>query len=237
MAETLQIMEGFSLYARHYVEKGRARAFWRTSPHIRVWIEESLQDGEVFWDVGACIGQFALYAATLHKDMEIYAVEPYWANYLGMCHNIELNGQGDHVLPMNLALWDKGIGRTRLFIRDLRMGGAGHQVGWPPLTGTGVQFYPVGYSWVVATSLDSLVYTLGCACPNHIKIDVDGTEYRIVAGMARVLRDPQLRSLVVERNSTRPGNEHTLETIEAYGFTTNNPWNDEEAADAIFVRE
>ena len=237
MPQITQITDGFALYSEYYVEKSRAEGFWKKEPDTRAWIEECLQDGDVFWDVGACIGQFALYAATLHKDMEIYVVEPYWPNYFRMCQNITLNEQTPSILPLHLALWDEDIGRAKLFVRDLRIGGAGNQVGWPPMTEKGNPFEPKGYVWTLAVTLDSLVYELGCGCPSHIKIDVDGTEHKVVAGMARVLQDSRLRSLLVEKNNIRPGNEHMLELIEGYGFTRDNPWNSSKSGNAIFVRE
>jgi len=236
MAQITQVTDNFALYSEQYVEKGRAEGFWNKEPDTRAWIEECLQDGDVFWDIGACIGQFALYEATLYKDMEIYAIEPYWPNYLRMCQNITLNEQTASILPLHLALWDEDLGRTKLFVRDLRLGGSGNQIGWPPMTEKGKPFQPKGYVWTLAVTLDSLVYKLGCGCPNHIKIDVDGTEFRVIRGMARALGDTRLRSLLVEKNGGRPGNEHMLEHIEGCGFTRDNPWNSNGSGNAIFVR-
>jgi len=236
MPQITQITDSLALYSEAPVERGRAEGFWKKEPDTRAWIEECLQDGDVFWDVGACIGQFALYAASLHKDMEIYAVEPYWPNYLRMCQNITLNGQTPSILPLHLALWDTDIGRAKLWVRDVHLGGSGSQVGWPPLTEQGKPFEPKGYVWALAVTLDRLVYDLGCGAPNHIKIDVDGTEHKVIGGMARTLQDSRLRSLLVEKNGARPGNECMLGYIESYGFTRDNPWNSDNSGNAIFVR-
>ena len=46
--------------------------------------------------------------------------------------------------------------------------------------------------------LDTLVDTLALPAPAHIKLDVDGGEMAVLAGAARTLAQPSLKSVLVE---------------------------------------
>ena len=54
---------------------------------------------------------------------------------------------------------------------------------------------------VCVTSLDEFTCTAGILFPNHIKIDVDGTESDIIAGMESVMRDERLKTIMIEINA------------------------------------
>ena len=44
------------------------------------WLDEKLQDGDVFFDVGANVGIYSIYAALRNKKTTIYAFEPEYSN-------------------------------------------------------------------------------------------------------------------------------------------------------------
>ena len=50
------------------------------------------------------------------------------------------------------------------------------------------------------TTLDEFCGQSGVAFPNHIKIDVDGTESDIVSGMQTTINDYKLKSVMIEIN-------------------------------------
>jgi hypothetical protein len=72
-------------------------------------------------------------------------------------------------------------------------------------------------------SIDDMVYfSFDTPSPNHIKIDIDGQEWAVIQGMKKVLRNQQLKSVLVEVNRDRP------EIYSAFldsGFTMNNWFN------------
>ena len=49
--------------------------------------------------------------------------------------------------------------------------------------------------------LDDVVATFDLPLPTHIKLDVDGGELDVIAGAARTLAAPSLRSLLIEVSS------------------------------------
>ena len=53
----------------------------------------------------------------------------------------------------------------------------------------------------------------------HIKIDVDGIEAKVIRGAARTLRDPRLKSLLVEFDGASADDIAAVADIERAGFT------------------
>ena len=51
---------------------------------------------------------------------------------------------------------------------------------------------------MIGFSVDDFISQFRPPFPNYMKLDVDGLEWRILQGAARTLRDPRLRSLIVE---------------------------------------
>ncbi|MBQ4415162.1 MAG: FkbM family methyltransferase, partial [Methanomicrobium sp.] len=51
---------------------------------------------------------------------------------------------------------------------------------------------------MIGFSIDEFLRYYGLKVPNHIKIDVDGLEKDILSGAKETLRDPRLKSVLVE---------------------------------------
>jgi len=68
---------------------------------------------------------------------------------------------------------------------------------------------------MIALSLDALAEPFGAAFPNHIKIDVDSIEDKIVAGGSKVLADPRLRSVMIELHRDIDGRDKRADAITA----------------------
>ena len=58
----------------------------------------------------------------------------------------------------------------------------------------------------------------GLAPPDHIKIDVDGLEHRVIDGMRETLLRPELKSVLVEINFDSPRNLAAVDTMAALGW-------------------
>jgi len=55
--------------------------------------------------------------------------------------------------------------------------------------------------------------------PQHIKIDVDGLEHKVIAGAAETLADPAVKSMLVEINGAVPEHVAIVERLIGLGFT------------------
>lgn len=54
--------------------------------------------------------------------------------------------------------------------------------------------------------------------PNHIKIDVDGIEPKVIAGAKETLQSQELRSLMIEINDDLPDDLEMIFYPESLGF-------------------
>jgi hypothetical protein len=54
--------------------------------------------------------------------------------------------------------------------------------------------------------------------PNHIKIDVDGIEPKVIAGAKETLQSQELRSLMIEINDDLPDDLEMIFYLESLGF-------------------
>lgn len=189
----------------------RADLLRSKEPETIRWID-SFAEGSVFFDIGANIGVFSVYAAA-HRNCDVYAFEPEAKNYACLNKNILLNGLGRRVKALNVGLHDS-TGLEFLNLHDLASGAALHALG-EPLDWRGKRFEPKFEQAVIAFTLDEFVERFGLPVPHHVKLDVDGNEQRIIRGGQRTFSSPRLKSLLIEINENdRP----LIELIESCGL-------------------
>ncbi len=182
-----------TLYASvgSYSEWYRAHRYETREPGTIEWITRCVKKGDVFFDVGANTGLYALYAAKLGANA--YGFEPEAENFASFNRNIRLNGLSGLVTALPIAISSRAAS-TSLYTDTVPGPGAAlHSVGIPvseKLTG-----YRQG---CVALALDTLTGFFGMPEPTHIKIDVDGHEPEVLTGMKTTLASKRLRSVMIE---------------------------------------
>ena len=82
------------------------RDFLSREPETLAWID-GFRTPCVYWDIGANVGSYALYAG-LRPDVMTYAFEPSPSNYLALCRNVYENGRETNIRAYCLALDDRG---------------------------------------------------------------------------------------------------------------------------------
>jgi FkbM family methyltransferase len=169
----------------------------KKEPDTVEWIENFIKEGDVLYDVGANVGPYSLVAAkSFAGKVRIYAFEPAFFNFAQLCRNIQLNGAGNTITPIALALSDcTGIGEFNY--HNLVSGGSLHVLG-QPIDHQGKLFEPVCRQSILSCTIDDLIERFGLPVPNHIKIDVDGREFSVLEGAKETLTNALVRSLVVE---------------------------------------
>ena len=91
----------------------------------------------------------------------------------------------------------------------------------------------------VGFSIDGFRRLFGLAAPNYLKIDVDSIEDRILAGARETLRDPDLRSVLIELEAADTArNAGLTAALEAAGFglTLRSSTNQGGVVNGIFER-
>lgn len=182
----------FKMRTMTEMERYRLDTLWSKEPETICWID-AMRPAAVFFDIGANVGVYSLYAASIHPDMQIYAFEPMAANYAALKANVKANGFAN-VHALHTAVGD-GYG-WRSFITDKSEAGcSGGQV-------VDVKSKKAERTFLV--SLDGLCYgrhadsIWGTALPvpNYIKIDIDGQEIMVMEGAQSVLS--KISGLLVE---------------------------------------
>ena len=104
-----------------------------------------------------------------------------------------------------------------LNMADMRVGGSTHALG----DALDFKHEPMQVAYkqgCVAFTLDQLMALQTVPIPNHIKIDVDGIEPKIVAGAVQLLRNPALRSLLIETNLNLDDHRAMVDQLTMLGF-------------------
>lgn len=160
---------------------GAVDNFFGNEPETLAWID-GFAPGEVLWDIGGAFGQFALYAG--RRGATVVAFEPKANSYGLLVEHIALNGLGDRVTALPLALSDTS-GLTGLHLMDMTAGSALNT-----LAGSLNQHgqLPDAFTQpVIAMTLDDVADAWGLPRPDHVKLDVDGVEAWILRGGPGVL--------------------------------------------------
>jgi FkbM family methyltransferase len=181
---------------RNY-EMWRAGHYATKEPDTLDWIDAHFRPGDTIYDVGANIGQYALYAAQrLGGAARILAFEPEALNFAKLNRNIVLNNQVGTITAYPLAVADT-TGPDTFHVKAFTAGASLHALGRSVTQGE-VAFQPGNLQGTMSVSLDDLVNRFAMPAPAHIKIDVDGIEERIVAGAHDLLRETGLRTVLIE---------------------------------------
>lgn len=193
----------------------RANLLLTKEPETIEWIN-GFNKEDVFWDVGANIGVYSLYAAL--RGLSVLAFEPSPGNYYLLSKNIEINKMDDKISAYCIALNDE----TKLdifYMANTELGGAlssfGEARDWQ-----GNIFTASLKQAMVGVSIDDFIKQFNPPFPNHIKIDVDGIEDSIIKGGNNTLNDARLKSVLIELDAGRQ--EYTdavIDALNSAGFT------------------
>ncbi len=203
-------------------------------PETIDWIDD-FEPPCTLWDIGANIGTYALYAA-LRRGVSVLAFEPSPASYAALSRNIEANGRDQEVQALCVALSD----RTRLGSLNMSATHAGNS--FNSFESTENCFgNPIDIRLRQATlgfAIDDFRRLFGLAPPTYLKIDVDGTEAQILDGARETLRDPALRSVLIElEHAETARNAAIVERLAGAGFIlARRGGNQGGSANAIFTR-
>lgn len=175
------------------------------------WIDGFADDG-VFWDIGANVGVYSLYAA-VRKRVRVLSFEPSAANFHALAKNVQLNQLCDRVTAYCVAL----SGETQLGVLNMSSSSMGAAISQFGHSGEMSRYWEgytkAAFQGMIGFSIDDFVRQFEPPFPNYIKIDVDGLELPILRGASATLRDARLRSLIVELSVS-----HEEEYAEALAF-------------------
>lgn len=162
-------------------------------PETIEWID-TFEDNDVFWDIGANIGIYSVYAGM--KKIRTFAFEPHFANYRQLCISTGLNDLQTTVTPLCLAFSDaKSLGEIHLASTEV---GTSMSSYGEALDFRGRPYQAAFCQGMLAYDIDAFIEDFKMDVPTHIKIDVDGLELPIIKGAKKTLANHKLQSVSVE---------------------------------------
>jgi FkbM family methyltransferase len=197
-------------YTPNHLTYWRAKTLLKKEPETITWLDEHVRPGEVLYDIGANIGCYSMYAAGCRRA-RVLAFEPAYMNYYILCKNVGMNRVNAAVTPYMIAFSDASA-VTDIAIPKNVDGAACTTI---DAAAAGPADFNHG---VVSYALDDFVALPGVPFPDHIKIDVDGIEAKIVAGGRRTFQDRRLRTVQIEINDGLAEDRQIVSTMEALGF-------------------
>ena len=186
----------FTLRCENWITQYRWRTYNEKEPETLDWMDQRLGAGDVFFDIGANIGVYTLYAALRHPGARVVAFEPEYGNLHLLRDNLVDNGLQDRVEVYALALSDRS-GVSHLHLQDLTPGTSLHTESRDRLHRTLAGRPVVGREGICVMTLDAFCDETGLS-PQALKIDVDGSEPCVLAGARRTLGSTALRSVLLE---------------------------------------
>lgn len=175
----------------HYECYLRAVNFETKEKDTLQWIDEFNKE-DVFFDIGANIGVYSLYAAP--KVKSVFAFEPHYQNYSNINVNKSLNKFEN--LKIYCLAFDKSPGFETFYHYKTNPGSSTSQLN-RKFDHNNKRFEVLYEQEIVVESLDSFIKK-SKSFPNHIKIDVDGIEFKILEGLGDYFKDVRLKSILVE---------------------------------------
>jgi len=183
------------------ISKWRVETFFTKEPETLEWIDgfDCNQDKIIFWDIGANIGLYSIYASLKYKNIRVISFEPSTSNLRILSRNISINQLENKILINQIPLTDKENKYLTMneaeFIEGYSMNTFGESLNFE-----GKIFNPKNNYKILGTSINYIIKNNILDVPNYIKIDVDGIEHIILRGAMNVLADPRLKSIAIELN-------------------------------------
>lgn len=156
-------------------------------PHLTRWITQTLQPGDTFIDVGANIGYYSLLASPLVGEAgAVVAIEASPQTFVLLENNLARN-HVTNVRALNVAVSNRH-GVAQVFR------GYASNIGMTTI----IKDEDLPYECDVVTApLSALLLPVECQNARVIKIDVEGAEWAVAAGMVPLLRDSRADLAVI----------------------------------------
>lgn len=184
----------FSVRVSNPLERWRVDTLLSKEPETIAWLDDTITPQSVFYDVGANVGLYTLYACHIHSGVRAVCFEPESLNFARLNRNLNDNGLSDRALALSIGL-GAGTGLSAFRLSALEAGRALHG---DRFVAAGTEAHRQG---IVVLPLDLARQWAGEAMlppPTHLKIDVDGPELDVLAGAEATLSSASLRHVLVE---------------------------------------
>jgi FkbM family methyltransferase len=176
------------------------------------WIN-NMKRNDIFWDIGANIGIYSIYAAKVN-NLKVISFEPIVSSYHTLIKNVKENELQKKVFVYPLALTNFN-GDGYIFFESNHSGSAGHALLQNSKNNS------KNFQTTLSIKPDFFLENFNRSKPNHIKIDTDGNELSILKSMVKILKKNQLKSICVENQydkMTKARENYMINFLRKYKF-------------------
>lgn len=174
----------------NWITKFRIDTFHSKEPETIDWIK-SFGPG-VFWDIGANVGLYSIYASLYVPNLKVVAFEPSVFNLDILVKNINKNKLNENIQIITNPLSKNNI-IDNFFFSTFEKGGANSSFG--------KKIDNKLYYKTNSINCEILKNIYKIKEPNFVKIDVDGNELEILKSIFRVY--PNVNSFLIEVNDNK----------------------------------
>ena len=177
----------------------RSKTFLEKEPETLKWIKNFKSTNSIFWDIGANVGLYTVFAAKNNPRVQVVAFEPSGLNLGLLEKNIHINNVQKNVRIFPIGLTNKSNSFLNMFESSEEEGGALGSLGIE--TGfDGKKIKTINKYRIFSTSINQLIKDKILEVPNYVKIDVDGLEHLILEEADEVLNSGTLHEILIEIN-------------------------------------
>lgn len=175
---------------------------------------DSLEENEVFYDLGACLGYFSVYANK--KNLDVYSFEAEPKNYQAMVQNIIKSNSKIH--HYNLAISNGDYEFMDFYVGQDYIGGH-HKTIVTENFSASEEILNKNYKKikVPSYSLDQIIKKNNLPKPKNIKVDIDGSEYDFLIGSTDSLK--YMDSMIIELYKKSVFYEKIMSLMTKNGFS------------------
>jgi FkbM family methyltransferase len=206
-------------FTPNFITYWRYKTFFEKEPETLTWISGFPKNKKfIFWDVGANIGLYSLYAQKKFPKSTIISFEPSTSNLRILSRNIFINNLDKKIKILPLALNNSNFAFSNLNEGDFIEGGA-LNVFDNEKNYEGKIFKAKNKYQIMGVSGDNLIKLKILKIPNYIKIDVDGNEHIILEGMKKILLSKNCKGVSIEINDRyKVQKKKVIEILRKKGF-------------------
>ncbi len=189
------------------------RDFHSKEPETLEWIDNFNKKNKIiFWDIGANIGLYSVYAAATIENIEVISFEPSTSNLRILSRNISINNLEKKIKIFQLPL---GLNKNQFLEFNERKfnEGESHNSLDKNIDFEGKKMDPMNSYQVLSTSIDQIIDDKILDIPNYIKIDVDGIEHLILKGGIKLLKNIKIAEIQIEINENYSEQLDTVKKI------------------------
>ena len=176
----------------------RVKRIFSKEPGTLKWIDSFKNDeNTIFWDIGANIGLFSLYASQKHNNIKIFSFEPSTSNLRVLSRNISINKLQERISINQFPLTNNENSYLDLKETRFQEGCASNTFG-EDFGHDGNKIHEKNSYKVFGNNINNLIDKKILDLPDYIKIDVDGIEHLILSGAKNILVNKKIKSMLIE---------------------------------------